>query len=68
MWALPFPIIETQSPSPSQVVPVEEIQFGSYVYDIAPHSDSGATSNADEVKDCSCEGRTVIYNGTPGLI
>ena len=52
---------------PSQVVPVEEIQFGSYVFDIAPQSESGSTRTASEVKAALGRAGTVIYNGTPGL-
>ncbi len=52
---------------PSQVVRAEDIQFGSYVFDIAPRSDSGPTRTASEVKAALANAGTVIYNGTPGL-
>ncbi len=50
----------------SRIVGVEEIPFGSYVFDIATgRSDPGRTR--DQIKGILSEAGTVIYNGTVGL-
>jgi phosphoglycerate kinase len=51
----------------SQVVGVEQIPFGSYVFDIATADGSGATRTAEEVKAMLSDAGAVICNGTVGL-
>ena len=52
---------------PSRVVKVEEIPFGSYVFDIAVEDSSGPSGTASEIKSILANAGTVIYNGTVGL-
>jgi phosphoglycerate kinase len=51
----------------SRIAGVEEIPFGSYVFDIAANHSSGHTRTAEEIKAILAEAGTVLYNGTVGL-
>ena len=51
----------------SRIVGVNEIPFGSYVFDIAANHSSGLTRTAEEIKSILSEAGTVLYNGTVGL-
>ena len=51
----------------NDVVGVEEIPFGSRVFDIAAGDGSGSGRTADEVEAMLADAGTVIYNGTVGL-
>jgi phosphoglycerate kinase len=48
-------------------VRVEEIPFGSYVFDIATDGATGPTRTAEEIRSILAGAGTVIYNGTVGL-
>ncbi len=51
----------------SRIVGVEQIPFGSYVFDIAAEGPTGTTRTAKEIQSILANAGTVIYNGTVGL-
>jgi phosphoglycerate kinase len=51
----------------SRIVGVNDIPFGSYVFDIAANHSSGLTRTAEEINSILSEAGTVLYNGTVGL-
>jgi phosphoglycerate kinase len=51
----------------SRMVEVEEVPFGSYVFDIATEGPTGPTRTAEEIRSILAGAGTVIYNGTVGL-